>query len=620
MPFANVQLPSIAITQLQTVIKDRFPGEADVRLFYFNHEVATYLDPLVYDFITNNGASNNSGFGDWFFRQEAFPQLEDNTAAFFARYGSLFGSENTEFYYSILQDKRDGLGYFLDQLVRDHDLAEYNIVGFTSMFMQTVPSIALARKIKAYNEKVLVVMGGANCESPMGEEIVRNVDVVDYVFSGIALRSLPMFVESVLNGRSEMRENINGVFSKGNTRALLRTAGDELPLDESVSLDYDSFLESYREHLQDMGKKPYLALQTSRGCWWGAKAHCTFCGLNGNTMAYRAMKTETAIKLFNGMFGRYASQVDHFFCVDNIIPKEYITDVFPRLDVPENVSMFYEVRADLTPADMTILVKAGILEVQPGIESLATSTLKLMKKGASAFNNIRFLKNTVVHGIKPVWNLLVGFPGEDEDVYRRYVRDIHKLHHLPPPLGVFPVRFDRYSPYFNKAVEYGLKLEPLDYYSLIYPFAREALREMAYYFGDTNYEAEYIAVTGYWLSDMVAAVKKWKLRWEGADGLLLPELYLERVGDEMVVYDSRSGQLQEYVLSKTQGLILCNLNHHKNRVAVMGELGLASDNNAVKDLEWLYESGLVFEENGTFMSLVMDSRPVPRSERMLYHS
>ena len=60
------------------------------------------------------------------------------------------------------------------------------------------------------------------------------------------------------------------------------------------------------------------------------------------------------------------------------------------------------------------------MEVQPGIESLATPTLKLMRKGTTAFNNIRFLADCAVEGVKPVWNLLVGFPGELAETYEAY--------------------------------------------------------------------------------------------------------------------------------------------------------------------------------------------------------
>src|SRR4030095_16127246 len=31
-----------------------------------------------------------------------------------------------------------------------------------------------------------------------------------------------------------------------------------------------------------------LVYESARGCWWGAKSHCTFCGLNGSSMAFRS--------------------------------------------------------------------------------------------------------------------------------------------------------------------------------------------------------------------------------------------------------------------------------------------------------------------------------------------
>lgn len=31
-----------------------------------------------------------------------------------------------------------------------------------------------------------------------------------------------------------------------------------------------------------------LLYEASLGCWWGEKHHCTFCGLNGTTMKFRA--------------------------------------------------------------------------------------------------------------------------------------------------------------------------------------------------------------------------------------------------------------------------------------------------------------------------------------------
>src|SRR5262249_26047202 len=147
----------------------------------------------------------------------------------------------------------------------------------------------------------------------------------------------------------------------------------------------------------------------------------------------------------------------------------YLKDVLPLLETPSNMDIFYEVKADLSEDDFVVLQKSRVKLIQPGIESLATSTLKLIKKGTTSFQNINFLKMSVLYGIKPTWNLLIGFPGEGAEVYQRYLEVIPLLVHLEPPSGVYPVRFDRFSPYYNQARSYGLDLHPMEFYSFIYP-------------------------------------------------------------------------------------------------------------------------------------------------------
>ncbi len=90
------------------------------------------------------------------------------------------------------------------------------------MFMQNVAGFAMARRIKERNKDVVTVMGGANCETPMGEEIVKNFDFVDYTFSGGALVSFPKFIECLLTGNRTNADAISGVFSKRNCMNIKR--------------------------------------------------------------------------------------------------------------------------------------------------------------------------------------------------------------------------------------------------------------------------------------------------------------------------------------------------------------------------------------------------------------
>lgn len=57
----------------------------------------------------------------------------------------------------------------------------------------------------------------------------------------------------------------------------------------------------YFERATQLGLLPHykagwmLPFESSRGCWWGEKSHCTFCGLNGLGMAFRAKSPQRVL-------------------------------------------------------------------------------------------------------------------------------------------------------------------------------------------------------------------------------------------------------------------------------------------------------------------------------------
>jgi len=56
-------------------------------------------------------------------------------------------------------------------------------------------------------------MGGANCESPMGEQIVRNVEVIDYAFSGPAFATFPQFLKHLADEDIAAAAALPGILS-----------------------------------------------------------------------------------------------------------------------------------------------------------------------------------------------------------------------------------------------------------------------------------------------------------------------------------------------------------------------------------------------------------------------
>lgn len=620
MPFASINRPSIGMTQLSSVLKSRFPDQVSVELTYLNHDFAHYMGVPFYKRIAELMDHLSTGLGDWFFRQLAFPHLPDNTEEYFKRCYPV-RTERTRMLKKLILEKRAEVEPFLESVIDKYGFAEAHVVGFGSTFMQTVGCFAMARLLKARNPEIITVMGGANCEAKMGREIARQVPQIDFVFSGPSLQSFSTFVDHLTKKNFKACHQINGVYSKQNCGsdsglvsigrfAPVAEIGEDLHIDTPIDLDYSAFLDKFEKSFPNATFAPQLLIETSRGCWWGERAHCTFCGLNGGSMAYRAMNPNLAIQTFKSLFN-YGSRSSMVECVDNIMPKNYVREVLPFLDTPPDTAIFYEVKADLTEEDLKVLKSARVRLIQPGIEALNTITLKLMKKGTTAFGNIMFLKNCIKHDLQPSWNLLIGFPGEPEEVYKKYLTDLPLLTHLYPPSGAFPVRFDRFSPYHEQAKEYRLDLQPVDFYELTYPFSKDSLNNLAYYFINRDFRAEYFTTLVKWIDKVQKQTTAWVDLWDTSQ----PKLYFKGNGDSTVVHDSRSGQPVEFVVGTTGRQTLECLEKPKELFALAKQLSHIPNYDVEKEVALLQERGLVFQEGPRYLNLVHLQEPADMSFR-----
>jgi ribosomal peptide maturation radical SAM protein 1 len=622
MPLSNLSAPTLALTQLRAVAHERFGDALSMDIHYLSHDFAHYLGVDAY-LELNAFTHHASGLGEWFFRQVAYPELPENADAYFGRYYPQHDPRNRMIKEVVLA-KRVGLAAHFDAMIDKYGLDAVDAVGFTSMFSQNVANLGMARRIKERNPNVVVMVGGANCEGIMGRALIEVAPVVDLVFSGPSLKSFPDVVGCLMAGDTEGIHRVNGVFTRrnhvvesgcGTPGAALtegspevRMFGEERDLNDYVELDYDAFLDAYETNFPGMGKAT-LYFETSRGCWWGERAHCTFCGLNGSTISYRSMRIDLAHRLLGSLF-HYQGRCSQLSSVDNILPKSYFGEFLPFLDTPPDMELFYEVKADLDEADFIALRKARVMRIQPGIEALNTSTLKLMRKGTSSFQNIMFLANAVRYGIEPAWNLLIGFPGEELEIYEKYLVDLPLLTHLFPPGGVFPVRFDRFSPYFDEVDRYQLDLHPLDWYPLTYPFEAGVLFDLAYYFSDHNFSARYATNAARMVAKLRDKVDRWTRLWVQPEELR-PRLELRERDGEGFIFDSRTGSGTEYPVTIDARRLLEALVTPKKVVNLVKEL---PDVAVEAELEWLRQRGLVFVEGDRSLSLVLEPMG-PASER-----
>ena len=605
MPFAGYHMPSIGLTQVKAVTDRELGDKVQTQLVYASLDFGNYVGLDFYDLVAAGHDQLSGYFPEWFFRHAAFPDAHDNVEEYFARF---FPGQEHEQFRRIALEKRRGIQTVFNQIIDRYKLDEMDVVGFTSMFFENNSSFAMARLIKERNPNVVTVLGGATSESPSGEEFAKNVPAMDFVFSGPGLKSFPRFVANLLNGQSDLNHQINGVFSKVNQGQGIGPMGEELDINNFIPLDYDSYFAALEEKFPAYEIRTILPFETSRGCWWGEHAHCTFCGLNKSTMSYRAMRPDLAVDLIRSLF-KYQGKAAVLICVDNILQRQYVKEVFPYLDTPENMLIFYQLKANLQERELEAMARARVKAITPGFESLATPTLKLMDKGVTAFQNLQVMKYCALHDVFPGWNLLIGSPGEPESTYEKYYGELHSLVHLPAPQALLSIHFNRYSPYHTKAKEYGLDLAPADFYELIFPFPQSSIDEIAYEFKDENIGAEYLVALSRWIDRVTEKIEYWRRRQNQDDGLLAPRLYfLEREG-EIFVYDSRDGYAKEYPIRPALHRLLLHLNEPRRIGVLASELKDVEGLDLAEDVAFLKDNWLVFQEGERIMSLVFPHRP-----------
>lgn len=618
MPFAEIKLPSIALTQLRSICSKQYKDEISIEILYLNHDFANFFGKQFYKTIMmdkdikktiTEAEFYDNGLGDWFFRDVAFPGQEDNSEEYFNRY-----YPKNDFIKNEITSKKGQLRDFMEELISKYKLDENDIIGFTSSVQQQVASLAMARLIKERNPETVIVMGGPNCEYPASKVLVRNVDCVDYVFSGPGLISFPRFIGYYLKNQLDEIESINGVFTKENFAAKENSKngclyGEELDINHVVGLDYDSYIDSISNHFPDGDVEPMLTFETSRGCWWGEKSTCAFCTMNRLDPTYRTMSAPNAVNYINSIL-KYKDKCNFFIAVDSIIPPNYLEEVFPHLDISDLIHFYYAVRVDMKEHDIEQLAKHKINMVLAGVESLVTENLKLMKKGSTIFKNLRFLKNCRMNGIVVLWNFLAAVPGENDEVYNRYAEIIPLITHLPPPSSMWSVSIQKHSEYSRHPEKYNLVVEPdTELYEYVYPFENKDLADLTYFFKVKNKDEVFSLKKLKRIIKVQQMVTNWKAAWRPDNSGGPPNLSINYQDGKASIIDTRNGEPQNYPIDEYDEKILAFLNKPKRLDSFALEFPELSYEEILSKINNLKEKKLLFYDDPFYLSLVFPKQP-----------
>ncbi len=437
----------------------------------------------------------------------------------------------------------------------------------------------------------------------MGLELHRSFPWIDYICPGEADYTFPALVRRLADGAPA--DDLPGVIAR-------RDGESHVGPTPPVIHDMDALPDpDYDDYFGELARMPFgaeipvsLLIESARGCWWGAKSHCTFCGLNGSSMAFRAKGSDRVYDELQRQKARYG--IGRFLAVDNIMSFGYFKDLLPRLKAePLGVSLFYEIKSNLKREQVRMLREAGVLSLQPGVESLNTHVLRLMGKGVSAIQNVQLLKFCREFGIEVAWNLLFGFPGETAEDYAETARLMETIYHLRAPGAVAAIRLDRFSPNFDRADTFGLvNVRPFALYSYLYPLPPERVANLAYFF-------EYAYADGRapetYVEETLRKVEVWRANVEG-------DLLMDDVAAGLRVTDTRPGrEPRQFVLDGLQRRVyeFCNEIRTRDRIHTFAaQVAGASSTPAAVDacLDDLVRWDLMLQEGQQFLSLAV--RPI----------
>ncbi len=472
VPFADVERPAIGVSLLKAELA---VAGYSCKVHYLNFDLAERIGRDFYNTLSESLPAE-SLVGEWYFADLVFGDEIPPPEQYLQKILLRTAGERVTADVVRARAVRES---FIEDSVRSILASGARIVGFSTTFHQTCCCLAIARRLKEAPHPPHIVFGGANCEGTMGLQMLRSFPWIDHVCTREGDRAFPELVTRILTGGD--LGSIPGMLYQGVSRTP-STPDLVLDLDALPDPDYSDYFERLHQAETPPGIKPELLIESSRGCWWGAKHHCMFCGLNGDTMHFRSKSPDRVYAEMQRLSERWGvKKVD---CVDNILDLRYLGTLFPRLiDEPLGLEFFYEVKANLRREQIATLGMAGVKTIQPGIESLSSEVLRLMGKGCTAAQNLQLLRWCDEHGILVAWNLLAGFPGESPEEYARLSRWLPLITHLQPPGACSPIRLDRFSPLYANAEALGLvRVRPNAAYFYVYPLSRRELFQLASFF------------------------------------------------------------------------------------------------------------------------------------------
>lgn len=373
---------------------------------------------------------------------QAIPELTEVVLAdLLSREGIPFESMNYELLYSNPKKA--------DQLLNETEV----VLASSTLLHDLSELLPLIRMLKRDHNKI--ILGGALCGSLYNHW--KGDPLIDIMAIGYGEFLVPKIADWIKSSYKEIHPPEQGrIIENEHTLFLFSGVPESRDLDFLPTPDW-RVAEAYHQQ-----KFEHIYYESVRGCPY----RCSFCNYPF-LFDDKKFRTKSAEKIAaDWKFYFEELGVKYITCLDSLftMPKKRLVELCNLLIAQKTeVKWICYARADdlADESVVELMKKAGVAQVQIGLESGNQNMLDQMNKRCTVEQNLQAIKNCRKHGVTTLVSLIVGYPGETEETLKEtleFMREARPDFHF---LATFSVRIED-VPMFKEHNRKRFGLEKMD--------------------------------------------------------------------------------------------------------------------------------------------------------------
>lgn len=308
---------------------------------------------------------------------------------------------------------------FIDGFISKVMYINPDVIGFSVINRSAPFALELAKIIKERKPGQIIILGGSYCYRYLsGLDLIRDpaVDAVCLGEGEICFGHLLDIID-----KTKEVGFCKGFVYKNKDKEII-DCGDPDIIEDLDSLSFADFSDFDVEKYNSRA----LPILISKGCIY----KCSFCN---ESIFMQKFRTRTGTHVYSEIafqLHKYPYINSFHFNVSlingDIKMLNELCDLIIINNIHINWSAQASIRKEMTKDFLTKLKSAGCHTLMYGIENGSNKILKLMNKQFTAELAEEVLRNTYEAGIRPNFNIIIGFPGETEIEFQESINFVKR--------------------------------------------------------------------------------------------------------------------------------------------------------------------------------------------------